>query len=205
MAESEPPRGMPTERRLHPAGTLAHLRYETLGADGRVVSTTEVRALVPSLPYFGVDAPGSDLGQVECPRRCAEALADSGGVTIARGGSPGLAPEWVLRMPVQKTYDLGSTSLTLQDLEAARPRSLPQARYRVTLVEACPARVRVGAVTGLEFHESAMLPIPKGLRTRRWVQLDGCDALAKRKPSRTQPIAAPVISAETPPYAYQAP
>ena len=167
MVESEPPRGMPTDRRLHPVGTLAHLRYEALDRGGAVVSTLEVRSLVPSLPAFGVDAPAAPFGQTSCPRRCAEELAKGGGIEIARGGSPGLSPEWVLRMPVGKTFDLGMQSFTLQDLEDARPISLPHARYRVTLLEACPARVRTGAVTSLEFHESAMIPIPKELRTRR--------------------------------------
>src|SRR6185436_780631 len=41
MVESEPPRGMSIERRLHPVGTLAHLRYEALDREGAVVSTTE--------------------------------------------------------------------------------------------------------------------------------------------------------------------
>lgn len=205
MVESEAPRGMPTGRRIHRPGTLAHLRYEQLGTDGGVLSTTEVRALVPSLPYFGEDAPGGILGRTECPKRCAEVLASHDALQITRGGSPGLAPEWVLRMPVGPTYDLGKTSLTLQDLEDPRPISLPHAHYRVTLVEACPANTRVGSVTNLEFQPNAMLPIPKELRTRRWVQLEGCGALAKRKPPRAP---APVIAAvalEAPPYAYKPP
>ena len=205
MAEGEAPRGMPIGKRLHRMGTLAHLRYENVGADGRIVSTTEVRALVPSLPAFGVDAPGGILGRIECPQQCAQALAETGGAMLERGGTPGIATEWVMRMPVGTPYDLGLTSFTLQDIQDARPISLPQARYRVTLLEACQGRVRVGAVTSLEFHESAMLPIPKGLRTRQWVQLDGCPALTRRVPSRPEVVAAPAVSARTPSYAYRPP
>jgi len=206
MAESEPPRGMPIERRLHPMGTLAHLRYEALDRDGSVVSTTEVRALVPSLPAFGVDAPATPFGRTGCPRRCVEELKGSGAVEIQRGGSPGLSPEWVLRMPAGKTFDLGMQSFTLQDLEDPRPVSLPQARYRVTLLEACPARVRAGAVTSLEFNENAILPIPKGLRTQRWVQVEDCSALLKARPSRPEVVAVPAREAKpTPAYAYAPP
>jgi hypothetical protein len=206
MVESEPPRGLPVGKRLHPRGTLAHLRYEQLAADGRVVSTTEVRALVPALPYFGADAPGAILGRVECPRGCSEALARNDAVQIARGGAPGLAHEWVLRMPVGQAFDLGKTSFTLQDLEDARPISLPHAHYRATLVEACPARARVGKVTELEFHPHAMLPIPKGFHVSRWVQLEGCTTLAKRAPPRAPPVAAvAATSLEAPPYAYRPP
>src|SRR5687767_3002523 len=86
MVESEPPRGMPTDKRLHPVGTLAHLRYETLKPDGTVAASTEVRALVPSLPYFGVDAPGAPFGRTACPQRCQDGLAASGAVEIARSG-----------------------------------------------------------------------------------------------------------------------
>ena len=206
MVESEPPRGMPIERRLHPVGTLAHLRYEALDRGGVVVSTTDVRALVPSLPAFGADAPAAPFGQTACPRHCAEELAKSGGMEIARGGSPGLSPEWVLRMPVGQAFDLGSQSFTLQDLEDPRPVSLPQARYRVTLLEACPARVRTGEVTSLEVHENAILPIPKGFRTQRWVQVEDCSALLRKRPDRPEAVPATrTVARETPPYAYAPP
>jgi hypothetical protein len=206
MVESEPPRGMPIERRLHPVGTLAHLRYETLDREGAVVSTLEVRSLVPSLPAFGVDAPAAPSGQTACPRRCAEELAKSGGTQIARGGSPGLSPEWVLRMPVGQAFDLGRQSFTLQDLEDPRPISLAQARYRVTLLEACPARVRTGTVTTLEVHENAIIPVPRGFRTHRWVQVDDCAALLKKRPARPEAVPAPAtVAKETPAYAYAPP
>ena len=103
---------------------------------------------------------------------------------IARGGSPGLSPEWVLRMPVGQTFDLGLQSFSLQDLEDPRPISLAHARYRVTLLEACPARVRVGEVTSLEFQPNATVPIPSEFRTRHWVQVDDCLALLRKRPPR---------------------
>ena len=205
MAESEPPPGMRVDRRLHPVGTLAHLRYEALRGDGTVAASSEVRALVPSLPAFGEDAPAAPFGRTSCPRACQEALAKSGAVTIARGGSPGLSPEWVLRMPVGQAFDWGMQSFTLQDIEDPRPISLPHARYRVTLLEACPAKVRAGSVTRLEFHESATIPIPRGLRTHRWVQVDDCAALMKKRPARPEVVATAPVSTVAPPYAYRPP
>ena len=65
--------------------------------------------------------------------------------------------------------------------------------------------MRVGLVTGIEFHEHATVPIPKGLRTRRWVQLDGCAALAKRAPPRPQAVAVAPVPQEAPAYAYAPP
>jgi hypothetical protein len=189
MAESEPPRGMPTDRRLHPPSTLAHLRYERIETDGSVVSSTDVRALVPSLPAFGAEAPGAPFGLTACPRRCAEQLAESGAIQVHRGGSPGLSPEWVLRMPVGQTFELGRQSYNLQDLDDPRPVSLPYASYRVTLLEACPARVRVGTVTSLDFQENAVIPVPKEFRTRHWVQVEDCPALMKKRPQRPATIA----------------
>jgi len=161
---------------------------------------------VPALPFFGADAPGGILGRIECPAACEKAVAEHDAVRIARGGSPGISPEWVLRMPVGKTYDLGRTSFTLQDLADARPISLPQAPYRVTLLEACPANTRVGAVTRLEFAQNATVPIPTGFHTSRWVQLEGCAALAKRAPPREPPPPpAAAVSLEVPGYAYRPP
>ena len=61
---------------------------------------------------------------------------------------------------------------------------LPDARYRVTLLEACPARVRVGEVTSLEFQPNATVPIPSEFRTRHWVQVDDCLALLRKRPPR---------------------
>jgi hypothetical protein len=65
------------------------------------------------------------------------------------------------------------------------------ANIRVTLVEACAADVRVGAVMGLEMlSANYKIPIPTGFRTTRWVQLDGCGKLAPFPP--TPPEAPPV-------------
>lgn len=76
-------------QRIHAVGTLAHLRYETLDRRGRVLSTIEVRALVPSLPAFGEDAPGGPHGEIDCPEVCRSGLAPSAAHLIARGGTPG--------------------------------------------------------------------------------------------------------------------
>ena len=184
MAEGEPPRGMAVGARIHPVGTLAHLRYETLDRGGQVLSTIEVRALVPSLPAFGEDAPGGPHGEIECPEVCRSALAPTAAHLIARGGSPGLSPEWVMRMPVGHAFEIPRDSFTLQDVEDRRPISLPVARYRVTLVEACPAQVRMGTVRSIDYAPFAIVPIPRGLKTSRWFQVDGCSPLLSRKLAR---------------------
>ena len=188
--DGEPPRGMAVGARIHPVGTLAHLRYEALDRGGEVLSTIEVRALVPSLPAFGEDAPGGPHGEIDCPEVCRSALAPSAAHLIARGGSPGLSPEWVMRMPVGRAFEIPRDSFTLQDVEDRRPISLPVARYRVTLLEACPARVRMGAVRS----------IPRGLKMSRWVQVEGCSPLLSRKVARPGSPAQPRnVTAETPP------
>ena len=189
MAESEPPRGMAVGARIHPVGTLAHLRYETLDRAGQVLSTIEVRALVPALPAFGEDAPGGPHGEIDCPEVCRSALAPTAAHLIARGGSPGLSPEWVMRMPVGHAFEIPRDSFTLQDVEDRRPISLPVARYRVTLVEACPAQVRMGTVRSIDYFPFAIVPIPRGLKTSRWFQVDGCSALLSRKLARPEPPA----------------
>jgi hypothetical protein len=177
--EGEPPLGMPIDRRIHETGTLARLRYEVIADGGEPLNTIEVRALVPPLPYFAGDARGGEFGEMECPRACYEQLARDDAVRLERSGKAGIAEEWVLRMPVGRTYDLGPRSLSVQDFEDDKPHSIPYSRIRVTLLEACRARVRIGAVTNLEFFPDAVIPIPRELRTRRWVQLEGCPALTK--------------------------
>lgn len=198
MAESEAPRGMPMGARIHPVGTLAHLRYETLDRVGQVTSTIEVRALVPSLPAFGEDAPGGPHGEIECPEVCRSALGPSAAHLIARGGTPGLSPEWVMRMPVGQAFEIPRDSFTFQDVEDRRPISLPVARYRVTLLEACPARVRMGTVRSIDYFPHAIVPIPRGIRTSRWVQVDGCSPLLTRKVARPEPPAPPLNVAKGP-------
>ena len=206
MVENEPPRGLTLGPRIHPVGTLAHVRYETLARSGEVVSTTEVRALAPPLPYFGIDAPGGPYGRIDCPQACREALVATGGSLIDRGGSPGLAAEWILRMPVGKAFELPSESPNLQDIEDRRPISLPVARYRVTLLEACPAEVRMGSLRTIDFAQNAIVPIPTGLRFSNWVQVGGCAALMAKKPARPEPAPPPAaVSTVTPEYAYRPP
>jgi hypothetical protein len=206
MVENEPPKGLQLGPRIHPVGTLAHVRYEKLGRDGQVESTTEVRALVPPIPYFGADAPAGPYGRIDCPQACRDALASGGGRLIDRGGAPGLAAEWILRMPVGKPFELPSESPSLQDVEDRRPISLPQARYRVTVLEACKAEVRMGSVRSIEYAQNATLPIPTGLRTSHWVQLDGCSALMAKKPERPEPPPPPAaISTVVPDHAYRPP
>ena len=115
------PANMPSGPRLHRAGTVARLRYEALDEVGEAYDTWEVRALVPPLP--ALDDTSGPLGRPGCPAECREALA-RGGTRLERSGDPGLAPEWVLRMPVGRTLDLGPQPIATQDLFDREPRRL---------------------------------------------------------------------------------
>lgn len=182
MAEGEAPSGMAVGHRVHSAGTLVRLRYDILSESGDVVDTVEVRAIVPTLPAFGADAPAAPFGETRCPRACRQQLAAAQAVQIDRAGQAGLADEWVLQMPAGRTFDLGKRSFTVRDFQAAQAYSIPMASMHVTMIEACRGRVQAGAVTELEFFPFAILPIPSGLRTHRWVQLEGCTQLANSPP-----------------------
>lgn len=183
MAESEAPEGMPAGRRIHPIGTLVRLRYEVLDDAGGVADTVDVRAIVPALPYFGADAPAAPFGTTGCPRACQQQRAAAQATLIDRTGQAGLADEWLLRMPVGQPFPLGKRSLTVRDFQSAAPYSIPLASVRVTMIEACNGRLRAGAATHLEFFPFAIVPIPSGLRTDRWVQFEGCGQLVAAVPA----------------------
>jgi hypothetical protein len=188
--ESEPPIGMKVGPRLHPAGTLARLHYETLDERGERLNDWEVRALVPRL------ADDEDpFWRERCNRPCKEELERGEGTWIRRSGDPGIAPEWVLRMPIAKTFEVIPGALRTQDILDSAPRrislryvqvgdrpALHPAKIRVTLVEACPATVRMGTALNLEIYPNAIVPIPSGFNTSRWAQLDGCGKLAQLPP-----------------------
>lgn len=186
LAEDEPPEGLAPGPRLHPPGTLARLRFEQLDEAGTPLASYELRALVPPLPYFGREAPGSELGRIECRARCRELLRNTGAVLIERSGRAGLAAEWVLRLPVGKPVSLGRRDLAVQDIGQESPRSIPHSRVRVTLLEACKATPRIGAETHVQFAPFAPIPIPVGLQTSRWVQLEGCQATMAAAPTAAQ-------------------
>jgi hypothetical protein len=189
--EGDPPAGMKIGPRIHGPGTLARLRYETFDDLGNPIDDWQVRALVPTI--------GNGEGPVwreACPPACGEELARTGGLRLMRSGEPGIASEWALRMPVGKTFDLEPRPLITHDILDQKPRRLGirsvrdgertvqrPAKIRVTLVEACTADVRVGAVMGLEMLSSNYkIPIPTGFRTTRWVQVNGCGKLAPFPP-----------------------
>jgi hypothetical protein len=189
--EGDPPTGMKMGPRIHDAGTLARLRYETLDESDNPIDNWEVRALVPTI--------GNGEGPVwreVCPPPCDAELECTGGLRLMRSGEPGIASEWVLRMPVGRTFDLGPRPLITHDILDQKPRRLGissvrdgertvqrPAKIRVTLVEVCTANVRVGTVMNLEMLSSNYkIPIPTGFRTMRWVQLDGCGKLAQFPP-----------------------
>src|SRR5262249_1128652 len=174
MAESEPPVGLPEGPRVHKPGTLARLRYEAVATGDR----WDVRALVP---------PPVVESLTDCPAACQDIVARSGGLLLARTGDPGLAAEWVLRMPVGRTFDLGSRAIVTQDLLDPTPRTVPLTALRVTLVDVCHADVRVASVGKLLFHDNAIVPIPKEYRVSRWLQMNGCGPLERlpSAPART--------------------
>jgi hypothetical protein len=200
------PAGLPSGPRLRRAGTVARLRYEALDEVGEAYDTWEVRALVPPLP--ALDDTSGPLGRPGCPAECREALA-RGGTRLERSGDPGLAPEWVLRMPVGGALDLGPRPIATQDLFDREPRRLGlqsvrqgdheilrPAGLRVTLLEACEANVRTGSITHLDFEPSGIVPILRGFRRRWWAQADGCAGLLQ-PPARAE--AAPVLPPPAPP------
>jgi hypothetical protein len=183
-AEGDPPEGMQIGPRIHNAGTLARLRYETFDERGNPIDDWQVRALVPTIG----NGEGPDWRE-GCPAACQAELARTGGLRLLRSGEPGIASEWVLRMPVGQTFDMRPRPLQTQDILDKQPRRLGigsvrdgerwvqrPANIRVTLVEVCAADVRVGSVTNLEIS-SSHIPFPTGFRTTRWVQLDGCGKL----------------------------
>ena len=200
------PANMPSGPRLRRAGTVARLRYEALDEVGEAYDTWEVRALVPPLP--ALDDTSGPLGKPGCPAECREALA-RGGMRLERSGDAGIAPEWVLRMPVGGALDLGPQPIATQDLFDREPRRLGlqsvrqgdhgilrPAGLRVTLLEACEANVRTGSITHLDFEPSVIVPILRGFRRRWWAQADGCAGLLQ-PPARAE--AAPVLPAPAPP------
>jgi hypothetical protein len=140
---------MPIERRLHAHGTLARLRFEQLDAARLVENEYEIRALIPPLPYLGRDAPKSEFGDIACPKECRDELERTAARLIERSGKAGLADEWVVRMLTGRAFDLGQRSIAIQDIEQETPRSLRYSHIRVTLMEGCQARVRIGTVTHL--------------------------------------------------------
>jgi hypothetical protein len=194
--DGEPPAGAPLGARLHRPGMLAHLRYETLDERGERMDEWQVRAVVPSLSH---DA--SPAWHGGCPDGCRHEVARAGGMRLRRSGEPGIASEWVLRMPVGQVFDLGARPLVTHDFLDAEPRRLSltsvrvggrsvnrPANIRVTLVEACPARVRVGTLTRLEVYPGATIAIPRGFRYTRWVQLDRCGALSPLPGAVSEPL-----------------
>jgi hypothetical protein len=199
QADGAAPANTPSGPRLRRAGTVARLRYEALDEVGEAYDTWEVRALVPPLP--ALDDRSGPLGRPGCPAECREALA-RGGTRLERSGDPGIASEWVLRIPVGRPLDLGPQPVATQDLFDREPRRvglqsvregdhevLRPAGLRVTLLEACEADVRVGSITHLDFEPTVVVPLFRGFRRRWWAQADGCAGLL-RPPARAE--AAPV-------------
>jgi hypothetical protein len=200
-AENELPRGFTPGPRIHPPGTLAHLRYQTFDSTGASLESWEVRALVPPLP--AIEGHGNQERPLVETTPCSGACGDRGrtGLVMVHSGQPGLSAEWVLRMPVGRTFDLGPRTLITQDLlGAARRVSLTSRRdgdryvtepanIQVTLHAVCAAKVRLGSFTRFELDPNAIVPFPRGWRTYRWVQLDDCGRIAPL--AETAPVAPP--------------
>ena len=193
--DGEQPIGLPVGPRLHPVGTLARLKYETFDESGGRLDEWQVRALVPN-----IGGEGGPYWERACPRPCATEIEKSGGTRIYRSGTPGIAEEWVLRMPVGRAFELKPQPLQTQDILDPKPRrmglrsvrvgerSVPRpAKILVTLVEACPAKVRAAEAVQLAFVSHSHPPIPRGFETVRWVQLDGCGRLQPFPPPPEEP------------------
>ena len=125
QADNPPPRGMDTEARLHPAGTLARLRYETLDHEDTLLDMWEVRALVPNI--------GNGVGTVLAralrkivPTRSSPIRA---GFRLHRSGTPGIAEEWVLRMPVGEDVRHRAESVAYAGHPRWRERVVQSARF----------------------------------------------------------------------------
>ena len=195
MTEGEQPVGLKAGPRLHPVGTLAHLRYEIFDENGDSRDTWEVRALVPNI--------GNGEGpfwREPCRKACREEVGRGSGTHILRSGEAGIAEEWVLRMPVGQTFNLRPAPLQTHDILDKRARrvgltsvkvdtkSVPvPSKILVTLVKACAAEVRVGTAMNFEFNEYAMIPVPRGFVVSRWAQLDGCGKLEPFDPPPADP------------------
>ena len=197
MTDGEPPVGLKMGPRLHPVGTLAHLRYEIFDENGDSMDSWQVRALVPNI--------GNGEGpfwREPCRKACRDEIAQSSGTHIRRSGEAGIAEEWVLRMPVGQSFNLKPAPLQTQDILDTRPRRVPLGSVRVdtksvpvpskilvTLIKACAADVRMGTAMNFEFNESSMIPVPRGFVVSRWAQLDGC---GKLEPFDPPPAGSPV-------------
>ena len=204
--EGDPPAGFTPGPRLRQPGTLARLRYETFDVRGAQLDSWDVRAIVPPVP----DLPSRDgVYEPHCSSEC-QAEAARGAIVVSRSGDPGIAAEWVLRMPLNQPLELGSRAFATQDLRDDRPRrvsirqvrrdgvdGVEPSRITVTLVEACVPRVYAASVTRLEFFPDAILPVPKGFRTYRWTQMEGCGPLTPLPPPPEPPP--PPAAAPPPP------
>lgn len=191
IAYGEPPMHL-IGPRIHPIGTLARLQYETFDSQGQRMDCWQVRALVPPVPGIAKDR-GTHFPEAEYfPQKCHAAAERSHGVLLRQNGEPGIAPEWILRMPVGRAFELSSRPLITQDLLDKKQRHFPQtsrrvggswvmepSRIQVTLVEAQTVDVRLGKITEIECAPGATIPIPVGLSTTQWVQLNGCAAPLK--------------------------
>jgi hypothetical protein len=164
------------------------------GACGRVAASGAARGGASEGEPL-IDANG-------CPAECRAALADGDGILLSRTGDPGISPEWVLRMPAGRAFDLGSRAITTHDILSEKPRRLPvsfrrvdnvdtpdPALIRVTLVDVCAADIQFAESSHLRFAEHAIIPIPTGFRKYRWVQLSGCGPLASL-PDPSTPVEA---------------
>ena len=74
MVDGDPPNGFTPGPRIHKAGTLAHLRYETFDADGRRLDDWQVRALVPPLAQLTAPVDGA-YETNGCPAECQAEIA----------------------------------------------------------------------------------------------------------------------------------
>lgn len=187
---------MRTAVRVHRPGTLATLEYVTVGSTDEVLDRWRVRAIVPMLGAGG-DLDAEAWGGA--PPNIVSGVEAQGGVILYRSGDTGLPAEVVLRLRVGETIEMappdnfGTTDVrdgrrdAIRDPNRAQPASqgTRPVRLRISLVEACAADVRLGRTVQVEYAPFAPVPIPVGLRVRRWVQMTGCslhEGAVQRRP-----------------------
>jgi hypothetical protein len=90
MTEGEAPIGFKPGPRLHPVGTLAHLRYE-IRRERCLDEHVEVRTLAHHRPRRPEWKP--------CGTSCREEIERSTGTVIRRSGEAGIAEEWCCACP----------------------------------------------------------------------------------------------------------
>jgi hypothetical protein len=197
--DSPKPRSAQIGERRHTPPILAHLKYETLDADGKPLESWQVRALVPPANHEP-----SSKAVIQCKKACRNALARRDSTQIVRSGELGVATEWLLRMPLNTPMRLQPPPTDVQDILDEKPYNIPlvspkdgdgrvwrQPAIQVTLLSACKAQVSIASRKAFELADYTPIPIITGMRNMEWTELRGCGQLkplaGQRGPGQREP------------------